>query len=95
MLRRLKPVLTACSLCCGFCAALLGMTMLSAFGLATLRPGDTTQTVGIVVLLLLVLVGMTDGLPEREDCCLHAREQIGLGKRAAAKPLPDMARGQP
>jgi len=91
MLARLKPVLTGCVLCCTFCVGVLGMAMLSAFGLAAMTPGDAPQTIGIVLLLLLLLVWLTDGLPEREDWCLHARKRIGLGKRATA-PLPDMAR---
>lgn len=93
MLRRLKPLLTACGLFCGFCAGIVGMAALSAFGLAALSPGDTPQTIGVVLLLLLLLTCLTDGLPEREDCCLHARAKIGLGKRSDSTPHPDMTRG--
>jgi hypothetical protein len=92
MLRRLKPVLTVCALLCGFCAGIVGMAMISAFGLAAIAPEDTLQTIMLVLLLLLLLVWLTDGLPEREDCCLRARMHIGLGKRSITPPLPDMAR---
>ena len=92
MLRRLKPVLTACVLLCGFCAGIVGMAMVSAFGLAAMAPGDAWQTIGVVLLLLLLLVWLTDGLPEREDCCLRTRARIGLGKLSTTPPLPDMTR---
>jgi hypothetical protein len=90
---KVRLVLTGLGLCCGFGVTIVGLSMLSAFGLAAIRPDNSLQVAGFSAALLLMLVWLTNGFPEREDICPHTRERIGVALGRIAKPLPDMARG--
>lgn len=92
-LRKARTVLTGVGLCCGFVVTIVGMSMLSAFGLAAIRPDSSLQVAGFSAVLLLALVWLSDGFPEKQDICPHTRERIGVALGRTAKPLPDMARG--
>ena len=95
--KRARLVLTSVAVCCGFSAVIVGLSMLSAFGLAAIRPENSLQVAGVSLVLLLVLVWLTNGFPEREDICPQTRQRISVAlskiSSGSTKPLPDMARG--